>query len=461
VPTVKTDVVIVGAGPAGTASAMHLAKLGIRPVIVERETFPRYHVGESMTGECAPLLRELGFGEQMREEDHPVKLGVKVFGPTGNTSWWVPVKGRDKDWKLFDQSTWQVRRSVFDKMMLGEAVARGALLVNGRAIRPLQSDDGAVLGVQVRSPDGQLMEIESEVLLDCSGQATFLANVGGVTGPKYVGSYDKQIAIFSQVTGAIRGDDSTRDNGKDNTLIFYQSKFHWAWFIPIDDEIVSVGVVVPGAYFQEKRESKRDFLVRELHELNAELKRRLSEIKLVEDVHVIPNYSYQVKRFCGKGFICIGDAHRFVDPIFSFGLFASLKEASLVAPVVKDFLNGAGRDERNPFADYQLYCEKGLDVFEDVIDTFWEKPLAFAFCVHHRYTDDLIDVLAGRVHERQPSEAVVAVRKLLQRERPYDSEEIYSVPIGSRFHPERAPIWEAEPDFECTEEWMIAEASGS
>jgi 1H-pyrrole-2-carbonyl-[peptidyl-carrier protein] brominase len=439
---------------------MHLAKLGIRPVIVERETFPRYHVGESMTGECAPLLREWGFGEQMREGDHPVKLGVKVFGPTGNTSWWVPVKGRDKDGKLFDQSTWQVRRSVFDKMMLGEAVARGALLVNGRAIRPLQSDDGTVRGVQVRDPNGGLMEIESEVLLDCSGQATFLANVGGVTGPKYVGSYDKQIAIFSQVTGAIRGDDSTRDNAKDNTLIFYQSKFHWAWFIPIDDEIVSVGVVVPGAYFQEKKESKRDFLVRELQELNPELKRRLSEIKLVEDVHVIPNYSYQVKRFCGKGFICIGDAHRFVDPIFSFGLFASLKEASLVAPVVKDFLNGAGRDERNPFADYQLYCEKGLDIFEDVIDTFWEKPLAFAFCVHHRYTDDLIDVLAGRVHERQPCEAVVAVRKLLQRERPYDSEEIYSVPIGSRFHPERAPIWEAEPDFECTEEWMIAGASG-
>jgi FADH2-dependent halogenase len=457
---VKTDVLIIGGGPAGTATAMHLAKLGIRPVILEREPFPRYHIGESMTGECAPLLRELGFAEQMGKDGHQVKLGVKVFGPNGTNSWWVPVMGRDKNGKLFDQFTWQVRRSVFDKMMLGEAVARGATLVSGRATQPLRCDNGAVRGVQVRSPDGQLMEIESEVLLDCSGQATFLASAGGVTGPKYVGSYDKQIAVFSQVTGAIRGDNSTRDNAPGNTLIFYQSKYHWAWFIPIDDEIVSVGVVVPGAYFQAKRESKRDFLVRELQELNSGLALRLPEINLVEDVHVIPNYSYQVKRFCGKGFICIGDAHRFVDPIFSFGLFASLKEASLVAPVVKNYLNGAGRDERNPFADYQLYCEKGLDVFEDVIDTFWEKPLAFAFCVHHRYTENLIDVLAGRVHEDQPSEAVIAMRKLLKRERPYDSEEIYSVPIGSRFHPERAPIWEAESDLECTEEWMNATASG-
>lgn len=452
----KTDVAIIGGGPAGAASAMYLARHGIRSVIVERETFPRYHVGESMAGECGQLVRDLGFAERMRESAHPVKLGVKVFGTGGTNSWWVPVMGRDKDWNLFDQFTWQVRRSVFDKMMLDEAVARGAVLVDGRAIRPLLSDEG-VRGIQVRMPAGQMLEIESEMLLDCSGQATFLANLGGVTGPKYVGSYDKQIAIFSQVTGAIRGDDSTRDNAKNNTLIFYKSKYHWAWFIPLDDDVVSVGVVIPGGYFLDKRESKHDFLVRELHELNSELKRRLPEIKLVEDVHVIPNYSYQVKRFCGKGFICIGDAHRFIDPIFSFGLFAGLKEASLAAPAVKSYLGGEGRDHANPFADYQICCEKGMDVFEDIIDSFWEHPLAFTFAVHRRYTDSLIDVFAGRVHERQPSAGTTALRKLLKRERRYDDEKLYSIPIGSRYHPERALIWEAEADFECTEKWMVTE----
>src|SRR5205814_5210900 len=139
-----------------------------------------------------------------------------------------------------------------------------------------------------------------------------------------------------------------------------------------------------------------------------------------------------------------------------FGLFASLKEASLVAPVIENYLNGAGRDQSNPFADYQLYCEKGLDVFEDVIDTFWEKPLAFAFCVHHRYTENLIDVLAGRVHEGQPSYALIAMRKLLQRERPYDREENYSVPIGCRFPHGRGTGWEVDFMVACTRQCMDA-----
>ena len=102
-------------------------------------------------------------------------------------------------------------------------------------------------------------------------------------------------AIFSQVVGTIRDDGATRDQHKANTLILYASKFHWAWFIPLDEDVVSVGIVVPSAYFLEKKESLRDFYIRELHEIHPELKRRIPEIKLVESVHVIPNYSFQVK----------------------------------------------------------------------------------------------------------------------------------------------------------------------
>lgn len=204
---------------------------------------------------------------------------------------------------------------------------------------------------------------------------------------------------------------------KTDVLIIYQSKYHWVWFIPIDEEIVSVGVVIPSAYFVAKGESKHNFLVRELHAINPELKRRLPEIKLVEDVHVIPNYSYQVKNFCGKGFLCIGDAHRFVDPIFSFGLSGALREAQFAAPAVAAYLAGEGRDQANPFAQHQLFCEKGIDVLEDTIDTFWEHPLAFALCVHERYRGQMIDMFAGRVyeHEHQPLPALHSFRRLLNR----------------------------------------------
>ena len=444
----QTDVLIIGGGPAGATAAMFLIREGIKPLIVEAKQFPRYHIGESMTGEAGQVLRTLGLEAAMYEAGHPIKYGVKVYGQNNTGSWFVPVMGRDENSALIESETWQVRRSVFDKMMLDEAVARGATLLHGKALTPLVDDDGAVCGAKVRLANGKEQLIHSKVLLDCSGLATWLANQGGVTGPKYLGLYDKQIAIFSHVRGAIRDVGETRETYKDNTLIFYQKKYHWAWFIPIDDEIVSVGIGVPAAYFLSKKESKQDFLRRELLELHPELQRRLSESEFVEYARVIPNYSYQVNNFCGRGFMCLGDAHRFIDPIFSFGLSVALREAQFAAPAVRAYLEGQDRDLRHPFAAHQLYCEQGIDVLEDGLDTFWEYPTAFAFAVHDRYRDEMIDVFAGRIypHEQQPSAAIQAMRKLLKRAEArtisYTSDDLYSIPIGSRYHPERAPIWQ-------------------
>lgn len=455
----KTDVLIVGGGPAGAASALFLLREGIRPVIVEAETFPRYHIGESMTGAGGKVLRVLGLADEMYRRGYPTKQGVRVFGQSARGTWFVPVTGRDEQWQLFEWDTWQVRRSDFDQMLLDQAVAAGAILRQGKATRPLL-EHGTVTGARVRMPNGGTEDIRSEVLLDCSGQATWLANLGGVTGPKYLGAYDKQIAIFSQVAYAERDHGPTRDRHPDNTLIFYQKKYHWAWFIPLDREVVSVGIVVPAAYFLSKQESKRDFLLRELRELHPELHRRIPDPRLVEDVHVIPNYSFQVKGFCGRGFMCIGDSHRFIDPIFSFGLTVAMREAQFAAPVIREYLAGVGRDEPNPFARHQLWCEKGIDILEDVLDSFWEHPLAFAYCVYSRYPEFMTDMFAGRIyeHERQPSPALLAFRKLLQREgqreASYESGDRYSIPIGSRYHPERAPIWEVNSPVETTEAWL-------
>lgn len=436
----KTDVVIIGGGPGGSTAAMYLAREGIESIIVEKDSFPRYHIGESMTGECGGIVRDLGLEDKMLMDGHPHKYGVKVYSAGGTNAWWVPVKARDEN-GLHTQFTWQVRRSQFDKIMLEEALARGATLVKGQAIKPLVREDGSVYGVEVRLQDGSMETIEAEVVLDCSGQSTFLANAG-VTGPKYVGNYDRQIAIFSQVANTIR-DDNEDDpyNHPDNTLIFYQKKYHWAWFIPLDENVVSVGVTVPSACFLEKNESKAEFLRRELRELSPELARRVPDNTLLEPARTVVNYSYQVKRFTGKGFICIGDAHRFLDPIFSFGLYVSMKEAQMAAKAVKAYLDGANRDAENPFADYQVYCEKGIDILEDALDAFWEQPLAFAKFVYDRYAEYMIDVFAGRIYENQPSPAALAFQRLLRRERQYDSEDIYSMPIGSRYHPERAKIW--------------------
>jgi flavin-dependent dehydrogenase len=257
----KTDVVIVGGGPAGAASALFLQRQGIQALIVEQEPFPRYHIGESLTGAAGKVLRDLGLEDEMARRAYPTKHGVKVFGQSARISWFVPVTGRDENWKLFPWNTWQVRRSDFDQLLLDRAVAGGSPIVRGRAVGVLLADDGTVTGIQVQMADGGLQPIHSELVMDCSGQATWLAGLGA-SPVQCLGSYDKQIAIFSQVADAVRTDGGTRETHPDNTLIFYQKKYHWAWFIPLDRQVISVGVVVPAAYFREKRESKRDFLLR-------------------------------------------------------------------------------------------------------------------------------------------------------------------------------------------------------
>src|SRR5207253_77287 len=305
----KTDVLIIGGGPGGSAMAMFLAQEGIKPVILEQEEFPRYHIGESMTGEAGQLLRRLGLKEEMIKREHPVKHGVRVFGTNVQNSWYVPVSARDKEWNLSFSTTWQVRRSDFDTMMLKEAEARGATVMRGTATKPIVADDGTVRGVTVRWPDGKSEDIETQIVLDCSGQADFLA----------------------------------------------------------------------------KKQTPEEFFRNGLYDINPELRNRIPELNLVEAVHVIPNYSYQVRGFCGKGFICIGDAHRFIDPIFSFGLTVTMREAEFAAPLVREYLEGKRRNGENPFREHQVFCEQGIDNLEDMIDVFWEQPFAFATFVYHRY----------------------------------------------------------------------------
>lgn len=134
----KRYVVIDGGGPARAASAMFLIREGIQLLILEMESFPRYHIGESLTGVGGKLLRDLGLTDEMYRRKHPCKQGVKVYGQSASGTWFVLVTGRDENWNLFDWDTWQVHRSDFDMMMLDEAVTRGASLMPGIAIAPIK-----------------------------------------------------------------------------------------------------------------------------------------------------------------------------------------------------------------------------------------------------------------------------------------------------------------------------------
>jgi 1H-pyrrole-2-carbonyl-[peptidyl-carrier protein] brominase len=403
--TVQTEVVIVGGGPGGAASAVFLAEKGIQSVIIEKESFPRFHIGESMTGECGNMVRRLGLAKEMENVPRTIKPGVIVFGQGGNNTFQIPVMRRNEEGELESTFTWQVRRGEFDQMVLDKAIDVGATLIRGKAVKVITNDEGTPCGVQVRQDDGQIIDVMAEIVLDASGQTTFLSNVG-IAGEKERGNYDRQIAIYSHVKGAVRDE-------QDHTLIFYEKKNHWAWFIPLDDETVSVGVVTPSDYYRDTKEDMRDFYLREIHKINPQLSLRVPDVNLVEEVRATSNYSYHIRNFTGKGFLCVGDAHRFIDPIFSFGLHFALTEAQLAANAIAGYLHeGVGRELENPFAEYERYCELGMNTIQDVLDCFWEQPISFAFFVHSRYVDDFIDLFAGRVYQEVPSRGLQAIRKV-------------------------------------------------
>ena len=160
---------------------------------------------------------------------------------------------------------------------------------------------------------------------------------------------------------------------------------------------------MPTAEFVSHKQTPEEFFRSYLPSIHPDLARRTEDIEFVEEVHVIPNYSYQVRGFCGKGFICLGDARRFIDPIFSFGLSATMREAEFAVPHIVSYLKGERRAEANPFDGFQRFVEKGTDNLEDMVDLFWEQPFAFATFVHQRYREQLIDAFAGRVYESETS----------------------------------------------------------
>ncbi len=412
-PHKKHPVIIIGGGPAGAATALYLLRLGIKPVIIERSAHPRFHVGESLTGPTAMALKNLGLGPQIEAMNYPIKEGVTFFGPEGKNDFWVPLVKRDENFEQVPNYTWNVMRSTFDKILFDAAVERGATWMQATAVAPI-TKDGAVVGVTIRTPDGATEDLHSDVVVDASGIATFLSN-HRVTGKKTAGSSDKQIALFTQFANAERGDGHDRLSAPGNTLLYYEAKYHWGWFIPVTQELTSVGIVVTADYFRQAGMAKEDFMLHMCRNLSPALSSRLPDLTPQEPINTVPNFSYTVSDYTGRGFLCVGDAHRFIDPIFAYGVFFGVQEGEFAAQAVARFLSGETKGDQNPFADYERLCNEGNDVVEDTIGVLWEYPLAFQRIVTARDRAAALDLLSGRIYgeEGRKNPARIAFRKLM------------------------------------------------
>lgn len=406
----RTEVAIVGGGPGGAATALFLARKGISATIVEKTAFPRFHVGESFTGSVGKLLRKAGLEDEMNRRGFPIKHGVNVWGTGGKNEFYVPVVDETDEGERNKTTTWQVRRSEFDAMMVDTALESGADMIEGSAIAPVITD-GWASGIEFKTSSGTEV-LESEYLVDASGQSCFLAKAG-LTSDKILANYGAQIALFTHVVDADRGDGPERDN----TVIVYQQPNHWAWFIPIDADTTSVGVVVPSSYFRAQGMTPQAFLEHEFRELNPELTWRLEGAKTVIEPQIVKNYSYIVEDYVGPGWLCVGDSHQFIDPVFSFGVHFALHEGWKAAEEIEKQLSSGSRDP-DAFREYQDWTHGGQQVINDLVDAFWSEPFAFGYVAHQKHPDDLIDLFAGRVYGlTEPSPGLQSLRRILTKSR--------------------------------------------
>lgn len=389
---------IIGGGPAGTASAMNLLRHGFRPVIVEQDSFPRFHIGESLTTECVDALNRLDLQAKLAGLSAPGKKGVRIFSRHPENSFYVGAG-----------DAWQVERARFDSMLLDTAIERGAQRLQGRAHKLVFGDEQWHLEVQLA--DGTAHDISSRFVIDASGQQRF-SQRQGLFGPLQEGRYARQIAFFSQFEQVTRQPQDAWD-----TLIFHRDMHEWCWMIPLSESVTSVGMVLPVEIWKQHKQPADTFLDTRLREFSEPLGLRLSPAVRVGPVRTVSNYSYKMEPYAARGLFCVGDSHRFIDPIFSFGVEFAVLEAEYAGKAIFacSQRETAAWDEQ--IDDYLRITGDAQNIIEDMLHYFWAYPWGFANMAHVRYKDEFLELFAGRLYETGEGEGLKRMRDTLAGDR--------------------------------------------
>ncbi len=324
------DVVVIGGGPAGSTVSTLLAQHGHRVELFEREKFPRFHIGESLIPETYWVLKRLNMLPKMQASHFVKKYSVQFVNSKGRES--APFYFHDNKPHECSQ-TWQVVRSEFDQMMLENAREHGVKAYEGVHVLEVLFEGERAVGVKIRdTADGSVREVRAKVVVDASGQAAMLQN-------------RFKLRLWDPVLnkGAIwtYWEDAYRDTGRDEgaTLVLQTAdKKGWFWYIPLHDNTVSVGVVAPFDYLFKGRNGSHEETYHEEVEKAPGVKERLSKATRATGYFVTRDYSYRSRQCAGDGWVLIGDAFGFLDPLYSSGVLLALRSGEQAADAIHEGL---------------------------------------------------------------------------------------------------------------------------
>jgi len=325
----RYDVVVIGGGPGGAAAATMLARQGRRVLVLERELFPRHHVGESLVGGVFPLFRELGVAERLAEVGFMQKRGsTHIWGQSLEP--WSLYFNREKPEEAY---SYQVERSTFDQVLLDHAESCGAEVWRGASAVDVSFDDPNDVKVSYRSRDGERGTARGTFLIDASGQRRFMAQHMQLVRAAF-DPFFRNLAVYQYFRGHRLLDGVNRYN-----LFLEAFAGGWFWYIPLHTGEVSVGAVIGQDSLPALRTDGPDRFLAAQIERTRIVRRLLESATPSSDTRVINNFSYEVDRFGGDRFVLVGDAACFTDPMFASGVYLALR-SGIQAATALDFALG-------------------------------------------------------------------------------------------------------------------------
>lgn len=420
------DVGIIGGGPAGASMAAYLARAGISCVVFESEHFPRPHVGESLVPAANRVLGELGLLEQMEAAGFPHKYGAG-WTSTADKDYEVNFEGIPLDCQVdvrfderemvgFNQNyTYHVDRGKFDLILLQHANKLGAKVIEGARVRHVdfsENDYPQILYAEGKQP----MKARVRLVVDASGRRTLLGHQLKlrVKDPVF-----NQVALHTWFEGYDRGTSAQQDY---IFIHFLPIKNTWVWQIPITDTVTSFGVVTQKERFPSQKEEQERFFW-EMIATHPDVYKKLKSASVVRPFQAEGDYSYAMKQFCGDGFVLIGDAARFVDPIFSSGVSVALNSARLASQDILHAFDGGpskygslknGTIPREAFQTYETTLKRGTKNWYEFISLYYRLNLLFTMFVSDpRYRLDVLKLLQGDVYDEDEPEVLQKMRQIV------------------------------------------------